>query len=66
MSQNFDLGPGFIFYGIKHKNSEKIFLQIFYITLQMNQDLNQNVETSFPRELYRDHALSIWLHLINY
>ena len=32
MSQNFDLGPGFIFMILNMKSSEKIFLEIFYIT----------------------------------
>ena len=58
MSQNFDLGLGFIFMMQNIKKGEKIFLHIFYITLKNNQDLNQNFETCFPREYYREHALS--------
>ena len=43
MSQNFDLGPSFYFRLLNVKNSEKINLKKFYITLKIT-------ETCFSRD----------------
>ena len=35
-------------------NSEQIIFQNFYITLEINQDLNPNFETRFPRGYHKE------------
>ena len=50
MSQNFDLGPSYVFMIQNINNSKKICFQNFYITYKNNQDLNQNFVTRFPRD----------------
>ena len=49
MSQNFDLGPSYIFMVCSVNNNEENMSEIFYITYKINQDLNQNCEKIFSR-----------------
>ena len=50
VSQNFDLGPGYIF--MLCRNFEKLFFLYYlrFLSLKFNKDLNQKNETRFPRE----------------
>ena len=66
MSQNFDLGPRYVFVIQNINNREKIFFQNFYITSKNNQDLNQNFETRFPRDDSKQHSQEIWQRLNRY
>ena len=59
MTQFFNLGLSSTFMTLNVNNSEKNIFKNFYITLKINQDLNQNSETYIPQEYYRAHPLEI-------
>ena len=66
MSHIFYLDPGYIFMTLNVNNNEKLVFQNVCITLKMNKDLNQNVETRFPRGGYIEHSLAILQDLKQY